>query len=388
MELDFVNALSRTPSRRHGVRFAVMLAVPVVAASVLVVAAWRYSDMILMPERPPTLREQRVLATEPGRVRLSRDRESLQAGTWALEWEGGFGRIGPVLASDDSAVVREFRPVIGEPPVPGWASLRGVSRSADPLSLLGLSYESVTFDGPLGHYPAWFVPGPDSTWVVYVHGRGANRADGLRTLGVLAARGLPGLLLTYRNDLGAPASPDGYYHLGLTEWEDLEAAVRYALEHGARDVVLSGYSFGGQIAMQFMSRSLLAARVRAVVMESPVLDWNATLEHRALGLGVPALGTWLGKRAATARAGIDWNQLDRVAHAGHLTAPILIFHGLKDDRTPEAVSEAFARALPAQTTLIRVPGGNHVEAWNVDPARYSATVNQWFAERGIGRDSP
>jgi alpha-beta hydrolase superfamily lysophospholipase len=380
-----MNSPPRTPSRPRRALLTVALAVPAVAAAILVAAAWRYSDMIVMPERPPTLREQRVLAVGPGQVRLSRDRESLQAGNWALEWEGGFGRIGPVLALDDSSVVREFRTLVGEPPVGGWASLRGVSRSADPLSLLGLSYETVTFDGPLGRYPAWFVPGPDSTWVVYVHGRGANRAEGLRTLGVLAARGLPGLLVTYRNDPGAPASPDGYYHLGLTEWEDLEAAVRYALDHGAHDVVLSGYSLGGQISMQFMSRSPLAERVRALVLESPVLDWNATLEHRALGLGVPAFGTWLGKQAAMARAGLDWDQLDRVAHTGRLAAPILLFHCPNDDRTPESVSEAFARALPAQTTLIRVQGGNHVEAWNADPARYAATVNQWFTARGIGR---
>jgi len=383
-----MNPLSRMPSRLRRALLAVAIAVSAVLAAILVTVAWRYSDMILMPERPPTLREQRVFAAGPGRVRLSRDRESLQAGSWALEWEDGFGRIGPVLAADDSTVVREFRPVVGEPPAGGWASLRGVSRSADPLSLLGLSYETVVFDGPLGRYPAWFVPGRDSTWVVYVHGRGANRAEGLRTLGVLEGRGLPGLLVSYRNDTGAPASPDGYYHLGLTEWEDLEAAVRYALDHGAREIVLSGYSFGGQIAMQFMARSPLAAQVCGIVLESPVLDWNATLEHRARTLGVPAFGTWLGKRAATARAGLDWGQLDRVAHAGRLAAPILLFHCLDDDRTPKSVSEAFARALPAQTTLIRVQGGNHVEAWNADPARYAATVNQWFTAHGIGRASP
>ena len=382
-----MTALPRTPSLRRRALLAVALAVPVVAAAILGGIAWRYSDMILRLEQPPTLHEQRVLAADPGRVRLSRDRESVQAGSWALEWEGGFGRVGPVLASDGNGVVREFRPVVGEPPVGGWASLRGVSRSADPLSLLGLSYETVTFDGPLGRYPAWFVPGRDSTWVVYVHGRGANRAEGLRTLKVLAARGLPGLLVTYRNDTGAPVSPDGYYHLGLTEWEDLEAAARYALAHGARDLALSGYSMGGQIVMQFMSRSRLAAQVHAVVLESPVLDWNATLEHRARVLGVPALATWLGRRAATARVGLDWGQLDRVAHAGHVAAPILLLHCLDDDRTPESVSEAFARTLPAQTTLVLVQGGNHVEASNADPVRYAATVNQWFTVQGIGRDA-
>jgi uncharacterized protein len=382
-----MNVLPRRPSPRRRALLAVGLAGPVVVTAILGATAWRYSDMILGPDRPPTLHEQRVLAAEPGRVRLSRDRESLQAGSWALEWEGGFGQVGRVLALERDGVVREFRSVVGEPLVGGWASLRGVSRSADPLSMLGLPYETVAFDGPLGRYPAWFVPGRDSTWVVYVHGRGANRAEGLRTLGVLAARGLPGLLVTCRNDPGAPPSGDGYYHLGLTEWEDLEAAARYALAQGARDLVLSGYSMGGQIVMQFMSRSPLAAHVRAVVLESPVLDWNATLEHRGRALGVPALGTWLGKRAAGVRAGLDWGQLDRLAHIGSLAAPILLFHSLHDDRTPESVSEAFSRALPGQITLVRLRRGNHVEAWNADPARYSSVVNRWFTAHGIGRDS-
>jgi pimeloyl-ACP methyl ester carboxylesterase len=354
----------------------------------VVAVAWRYSDLILLPDRPPTLREQRVLGVEPGRIRLSRDAESLQPGTWALQWEDGYGSVGPVLAEDGHAVVREFTPVVGTPEAGGWASLRGVSRSADPLSLLGVSYETVAFDGPLGRYPAWLVPGRDSTWVVYVHGRGANRAEGLRTLGVLVSRGLPGLLVTYRNDAGAPASPDGYSHLGLTEWEDLEAAVRYALAHGARDVVLSGYSMGGQVVMQFLSRSTLAAHVRAIILESPVLDWNATLDRRASSMRVPVFGTWLGKTAATVRAGLDWSALDRVAHTGRLEAPVLLFHGARDSFAPIAESEAFVFAHPGRATLVRVQGGNHVEAWNVDPVHYRDTLNTWFTARGIGGTGP
>jgi len=382
-----MKALPRTPSRRRRALLSVTLAAPVLAAAILGAAAWHYSDMILGPDRPKTLREQRVLAVEPGRVRLSRDRESLEAGTWALEWQGGYGWAGRVLGADDTGVLREFRPIVGEPPVGGWASLRGVSMSADPVSMLALAYDTVSFAGPLGRYPAWLVPGRDSTWVVYVHGRGANRAEGLRTLGVLAARGLPGLLVAYRNDQGAPASRHGHSHLGLTEWQDLEAAARDALARGARDLVLAGYSMGGQIVMQFMARSPLAARVRGIVLESPVLDWNATLESRQRVLGIPAFGTWLGKRVATARAGLEWGQLDRVAHAGDPGAPILIFHGVHDTFAPEAVSEAFARALPEHTTLVRIEGGDHVDAWNADPVRYGALLNEWCTAHDIGRDS-
>jgi len=384
------------PSRERGrARFpwlGVSLSVSALVVAVLGGFAWHYSDLILDPKSSSTLHEQRVLAAGPGWIRLSRDHEGLQPGTWALQWPHGYGRIERLLASDDTSAVREFHAVLGEPPVGGWASLRGVSRSADPRSMLGIAFDAVALEGPLGRYPAWFVPGRDSTWVIYVHGRGANRAEGLRTLGVLASRGLPGLMVTYRNDAGAPASRDGFTHLGLTEWEDLEAAVRYALGRGARDLVLCGYSMGGQIVMQFLSRSRWASSVRAVVLESPVLSWDATFTRRAQVLRVPPFMTWLGERVATARARLDWGALDQVASTpGHRSKagrgpgpPILVLHCMGDSFAPEPVSEAFARALPERVTLVRVAAGNHVEAWNADPAAYAEAVGGWLDARGIG----
>lgn len=370
------------------VALGILIGAVVLAAAAAAGVGWYYSNEILGPDKASSLEEQRVIAAGADRIELSRDAESLLPGRWALQWQGGYGALGDVLETTDTSVVRAFRPVVGTPPVGRLASIKGVSRSADPLTMLGMAFERVEYAGPLGSYPAWFIPGRDSTWVIFVHGRGANPSESLRTLEVIAARRLPGLAITYRNDAGAPRSKDGRYHLGQDEWRDLEAAVRWAIGQGARDVVLIGYSMGGQIVMQFMTGSDMAPYVRGVVLESPVLNWSATLDYRASVMGVPSLVTRIGEWVATLRAGLDWDGLDRVRHARGMTTPALLFHNVPDVWTPIAVSESLAGALPDVVTFVRIPTGGHVEAWNADHDGYAAAMNAWLTARGLaGPDS-
>lgn len=354
------------------------LALLVVAAASLFAVAWNYSNDFLRPPRPSTLREQRVLEAGPDWVRISRDRESEQPGTWALEWPDGYGWIGDLRAQDDSSVVRDYRATRGTLPVGGWVSVRGVAKASDPGTLHGLTFESIEYPGPLGRYPAWLVPGgADTTWLIAVHGHGASRAEALRTVGTLAGRATF-LVIGYRNDAGAPRSPDGFLHLGATEWQDLEAAVRYVRTRGARHIVVVGYSMGGQVVLQFLRHSAAAGDVDGAVLESPMLDWSSGLAHRARILGVPPVVVVPVRWVASWRAGVDWAALDQVRSPAPLRVPVLLFHGETDRFAPIAVSEAFARAHPRQVTFVRYGTGDHVEAWNVDPETYERTLATWL----------
>lgn len=316
-------------------------------------------------------------------VRLTRDADTAQPGTLGLAWPGGYGRLGPVLSSDGSSVTRMFTPGVGGRPAPGTrVRVDSFVYQGDPSSALGLTYEDVRVPGPLGPLPSWFVPGPAAgarrTWVVFVHGHDSNRRESLRYLAAWHALGLPVLVPTYRDDEGAPSSPDGRHHLGDTEWQDVAAAVRWAHDHGADDVVLAGWSMGGAIALQVVVRSDVAALVRGVVLDSPVLDWRDVFAAQGADRGLPGVEVTLAEWAIQWRSGIDLDRLDWTAQSGELKRPVLIFHGDGDRYVPDGPAIRLAASRPDLVTLVRVPGARHVMSWNVDPQRYDATMREWL----------
>jgi pimeloyl-ACP methyl ester carboxylesterase len=198
----------------------------------------------------------------------------------------------------------------------------------------------------------------------------------------LRRAGLPTLLITYREDLGAPPSPDGFHHMGLTEWRDLGAAARYAVAHGAERLLLVGYSMGGAIVTQFMQRSPLAPRVAGLVLDAPVLDWQAVLSFNATEMGYPSFVSKPVEWAIGARIDADWESLDAGRHPDDFQLPILLFHGDEDDVVPVSTSDEFAAELPRHVTYFRVPEAGHTEEWNVDPGLYERRLRVFLRRVG------
>jgi pimeloyl-ACP methyl ester carboxylesterase len=201
----------------------------------------------------------------------------------------------------------------------------------------------------------------------------------LRPLPVLHGLGLPVLDMTYRNDVGAPPSPDHLYHLGATEWQDLQAGVRYALAHGAHDVILYGYSMGGGIVESFLRHSPYAGRARAVVLDAPALDWNAVLDLQAGQRNLPGILTEVAKRVVAYRLGLSsLDSLDAVRAARVLRSPTLLFQGTADTTVPVGPSVALAQARPDIVTYVRVVGAEHTQEWNADPAAYMSRLSAFL----------
>jgi len=357
------------------------------SALVSAVAAF-FVRRVLTPERlKPD--DTEVLSVGPGTVTVRATDETVARGRYGLRLAGGASHalLGEVLRADGPTVTRELLSVDGPMKV-GPARWNPSYYAREPLSALGLPYEDVVLEGEVGPLPAWVVPPAEGfteshVWAVLVHGRGATREECLRALPVLHRMGVPAVVPSYRNDADAPALPGARYHLGDTEWADIEHAIRLALRRGADHVVLFGYSMGGAIVLQLLSRSRLLHVVSTVVLDAPVVSWAEVLDHQARVNRVPVwmarLGfELLGRRQADRLFGVDGpvelERFDWVARANELRHPMLLIHSDDDEFVPSGPSRALALARPDLITHVAFRGAGHCQEWNVDPERWERVV--------------
>jgi pimeloyl-ACP methyl ester carboxylesterase len=378
-------AIARARRRRR--RLLAALVILVVALVIGGVLSWHFSSEVLVPERFGSRPGTTVESLSPGQIVLSRSEATRRPGIYGLDWQTGHAIVGEVLSSNAHAVTRRLCVANGYMVAGMKVALDPDVYAGNPAQSLGLHYSNVLYPDELGSMPAWFIPGHSHTWAIVVHGINGNLEGDLRLAASLHRDGLPALLISYREDLGAPASPDGLHHMGLTEWHDLAAAASYALAHGARHLILVGTSMGGAIVAQFMERSPLAAHVAGLVLDAPALSWKAILAFNAKEMGLPSFLALPVEWAIGARIDADWSSLDALQHPGSFHVPILLFHGTQDKVVPIATSEQFAKELPAWVTLYRVAGAGHAEAWNVEPALFQQRLTTFLSRVAGAREA-
>lgn len=249
----------------------------------------------------------------------------------------------------------------------------------NPKSGMGLDYSTVKYTSPAGEFDAWLVPGDPNqkTWVIFTHGLNASPREGLRTLDTTHRLGYTTMLINYRNDIGQPQT-DGYVSFGGDEWEDLDGAVRYALDNGAEKVFLVGNSHGGAVTLSFLLNSDLAAQVPGVFLDGPASNFSRIVDDAAADLGAPGPITALAKALSEPRFGIDWATTDYTARAADFMVPMTIVQGTADTTVPPEVNEEFAAAVnaasPGLVDLQIFPGAPHTTEWNQDRPRFESLL--------------
>ena len=261
----------------------------------------------------------------------------------------------------------------------------------DPQTAFDLPHETLAIQTAVGPAEAWLVPEPFAPGApqphlaaIYVHGIAGAREDGYRYLPMLHEAGFPTLLISYRNDANAPATEDGLYGFGLSEWPDLEAAVLALRDRGYGEVMIVADSMGGAILGQFMARSAEAGRVSAIALDSPALEFDAVLEHLAGDMGLPFPGTV----AATTLILLRFTHPSDLAEASvtgryaGFYGPLFLAHGSGDRVVPVETSaqliELRAASDAGTVTVSHLTEADHLQSYAEDPAAYEAAFQEFL----------
>jgi dipeptidyl aminopeptidase/acylaminoacyl peptidase len=351
-----------------------ILVILVLLAAAIIRLSWYISNRLLRRTSTSTTLTIPITAIGDQTITLSRTKNTQRPGVFGITGTQGQGIVGPILSSDPETVTRQYLSLTGVLQPNTKVAWNTTVYGGSLKGSLKLPIQNVEIPSDLGELPAWFVPGKHNTWVILVHGASGTREQGLRFFRTLAGLGFPILDITYRGDEGAPASPDGLTHLGDTEWQDVEASVTYATEHGAQHILLYGISLGGTIVETFLERSSQAHVVQAVVLDSPILNWRATLKTLVKKNRLPGFIAGITEKIISMRTGLQFASLDQL---GKAEIPTLLFHGIEDATAPIAVSDAFASTHP-NVTYHRVDQADHTQCWNADSQQYEAELRSFL----------
>ncbi len=360
-----------------------------VAAFAMLGAAVATIRSLVVPGPRPL--DTRVLGfdSDARTITLERTRDTAIPGRWGLFTSGtrDYLQLGDVVDVTDTTATRVLdTPLAAGDVIQPEAGL--VSWYFNEPDQLGLPYRDVIIDTPVGECPAWLFPAArQTTWAIHVHGRGVRRQECLRAVEVFNAAGITSLLVSYRNDTDGARTKNGAYGLGSTEWQDVDAAIAYALDNGAERIVLQGYSTGGAIIFQTLLRGAHRDSIVGIVLDSPVIDWTSVLAVHAHESNVPGPITKLAKlllrhpmtaKLAGADDAIVFEDLNMAARAEELDVATLILVSSGDDYVPDAPAFRLSRARPDIVTRVQFDKPGHVALWNYDPELWNTSVAAWL----------
>ena len=246
----------------------------------------------------------------------------------------------------------------------------------------GMNFKWVEFHSSDGvPLKGWYVPanGESRGTIVYCHGLNRTRIEMLPNAVFGHSLGYNGLLFDLRHQ---GMSGGAITTLGYQERLDVEAAVRYALnhEHAARPAVVWGVSMGASAALMAAAES---PDISAVISDSSFDSMLGTMRHHLrLFLHLPGfpiadeVAYWVAWRGHF-RPG-DFDLVKATERIGD--RPIL-FVGVEGDRRmpPSIARKLYDHSQSPLKKIIILPGHRHGEGFNQAREPYEKAVTDFLA---------
>ncbi|QQD77928.1 alpha/beta fold hydrolase (plasmid) [Curtobacterium sp. YC1] len=358
------------------------------AATLTAIAAATAAGVVVAKKaiHPRPKRTVAVVAVDSASITVPSDEQTRCPGEYRVYFHDGQHSIlvGDVL-DDDGRHVR--RTILGDPAiVPAVKdTLVWSGYLLDTPAAVSSSFEEVAITTDGDTRKAWYFPVDGATtWAIHVHGIHSGRQAILRAVPDTLSAGMSSLVIGYRGDVedgrGLPAT------FGTDEWHDLDAAMCYAVDHGAERLVLVGWSMGATIALHAAARSTLRNRIDAMILVCPALDWFAALRAGAskagfpgflgslgaLTLTIPGLARFAGLRKAIPMRWMRPTPPDEL--------PILLIHSSGDRDVPLEVSRRFAATPGAAATLMEIAPCPHGMELNREPQLFHGSIARFLSQ--------
>jgi fermentation-respiration switch protein FrsA (DUF1100 family) len=211
----------------------------------------------------------------------------------------------------------------------------------------------LTSDGVRLH--AWWVRAPQASLVtLYLHGNAGNLTHRFLPIREITAAGSSVLIIDYRGYGKSEGSPTEH---GL--YADADAAYLYLLDHGysARHIVLQGESLGTAVAVDLASRKECAGVVLGAAFTSGRDVANTVL---------PLIGP------------LVFRGFDSKSKIAKIRAPLLFFHGDRDEIIPLKLGRSLFEAAPKPKWFIEIPGAGHNDLVETAGSTYRERLHEFY----------
>ena len=329
----------------------------------------------------------------------------LEDGIYGVLGENGSAVVSSILSLEGDIITREILQINGELKIGervssssllkiengkysilGTNDYEGIDENGKytPKSVSDTDYEYIEYESDLGMFPAYLTSEGKTGVVIFVHGfRGAFERDFTAMLRApdFENLGYRSMIISYRNDANAPKDPSGLYQYGVTEWIDLDNAIKYVEQNINPDkIVLWGTSGGGGPVTSWLQNNPGSDRVDGIIFEAPVISFWESVEvnGKARYPFIPELFFPYIKLFTEVRYGVDFDTMDFRDALVKSEVPVLLFHGDDDEWVPVDMSDYIAENRRTNFTYIRMSNVGHVTSWNADPVRYIFEIEKFL----------
>lgn len=247
-------------------------------------------------------------------------------------------------------------------------------------SQLQLDFENVVFSSDDGiDLSGWYIPAPDSSKVIiFVHGHGADRHEGMRWFTSVHTAGFNILAFDLRN---SGQSGGDFSSMSYFERQDVIAAVDFLQnEKNLKSIGVFGTSMGAVTSIMAMDQD---PRISAGVFEAGWANLEDLLSEvfsKYVGLPrVPFLSftTWLFQF----RSGVDMTAVNPETVVANIAPrPVFIIHCEGDELINISHGERNFSAAQQPKDYWRSPCDVHARAWQSAPKYIEARVTEYFLQ--------